>query len=394
MVIDPLLLLLALAAGFAGLLFWRDRAGRRQTGPALEVLAARADDEGGQAARLIEALEAPAVLLDTTLGVEAHNSAARELFPQLRLGVGLTPAVRIPDLIHAAQEALEHGSVRSVEIVSRSPLERRLVARLTPMQLGEAQTTHLFVQFRDLTEQDRLAQMRSDFIANASHELRTPLSSLRGFIETLRGAARDDEAAREKFLVIMDQQAARMTRILDDLLSLSRIEMRAHLTPETRVDLVPIVTAAMRSLDPLAQERGIALTVAGQQGDWSVRGDRDELEQVFQNLILNAIKYGREQGHVEVAFKRLPSSGARPARFAISVADDGPGIAEEHLPRLTERFYRVDTAQSRERGGTGLGLAIVKHILARHRGDLDIASVTGKGSTFTVILEAAGRPNA
>ena len=226
--------------------------------------------------------------------------------------------------------------------------------------------------------------MRSDFIANASHELRTPLASLKGFIETLRGPARNDSAARERFLSIMEAQAARMARILDDLLSLSRIEMRVHVAPEGEAELSGIVGAVTKSLQPLADEARIAVRFAPGAERFVVRGDRDELEQVFQNLIHNAIKYGREGGKVDVDISRREKRDG--GHIAIAVADDGPGIAEEHLPRLTERFYRVDTATSRERGGTGLGLAIVKHILTRHRGELDIASRLGEGSTFTVVL--------
>jgi two-component system phosphate regulon sensor histidine kinase PhoR len=244
------------------------------------------------------------------------------------------------------------------------------------------------VQFRDLSEQDRLAQMRSDFIANASHELRTPLASLRGFIETLEGPASEDSAARKRFLSIMSAQAARMTRILDDLLSLSRIEMRAHVPPTGNVSVGAVLKEVCQGMEPLAHEAGISINLnLPQTPPLQVRGERDELVQVFQNLVQNAIKYGRRGGRVDVSLKVDPATSPRRPRLLASVADDGPGIEAEHLPRLTERFYRVDTATSREKGGTGLGLAIVKHILNRHRGDLKISSEVGKGSTFTVSLD-------
>jgi two-component system phosphate regulon sensor histidine kinase PhoR len=230
--------------------------------------------------------------------------------------------------------------------------------------------------------------MRSDFIANASHELRTPLASLKGFIETLRGPARGDSISRERFLGIMETQADRMTRILDDLLSLSRIEMRAHIPPAGETDLVPILQSVMQALEPIAKDARISIMLNPVDAPARVRGDADELVQVFQNLIQNAIKYGRDGGKVDITVKRMPAEGRKAERFAITVADDGPGIAREHLPRLTERFYRVDTATSRARGGTGLGLAIAKHILNRHHGELDISSEPGKGSTFTVVLDA------
>ena len=253
----------------------------------------------------------------------------------------------------------------------------------------------MLVQFRDLSEQDRLTRLRTDFIANASHELRTPLASIKGFIETLQGPASADATARRKFLGIMEAQAARMTRILDDLLSLSRIEMREHLPPSDIFDVVSILRATVEGLEPIAREARITLEFGVAVGAAQVRGDRDELVQVFQNLIQNAIKYGHEGGRVDVTLVSHPAQSGQPPKIDIAVADDGPGIAEVHLPRLTERFYRVDTATSRERGGTGLGLAIVKHILNRHRGELNVASEPGKGSTFTVVLDAvpdAGSP--
>jgi two-component system phosphate regulon sensor histidine kinase PhoR len=246
----------------------------------------------------------------------------------------------------------------------------------------------LLLQFRDTSEQSRLAQLRADFIANASHELRTPLASIKGFIETLQGPARDDAPARTRFLEIMATQAHRMNRILDDLLSLSRIEMRAHLRPEGEVDAGELVAQVIRGLEPLAREAEVTLSLRPSTALARVRGDRDELEQVLQNLIHNAIKYGRKSGTVDIELTERAAAKGRRHALAITVRDDGPGIAPEHLPRLTERFYRVDTARSREKGGTGLGLAIVKHILNRHRGELEITSEVGRGSQFTIVLEA------
>jgi two-component system phosphate regulon sensor histidine kinase PhoR len=231
--------------------------------------------------------------------------------------------------------------------------------------------------------------MRADFVANASHELRTPLASLKGFVETLQGPAKDDPAARERFLMVMSEQAERMTRLIDDLLSLSRVEMREHLPLGAIVELNDVMASVIQSLQPLAVAAGVAIELAGSAEPAEVRGDRDELVQVFQNLIHNAIKYGRQGGRVDIAVARRSPGQGRPAEIVATVADDGPGIAPQHLPRLTERFYRVSVAASREKGGTGLGLAIVKHILNRHRGELTIASQIGQGSTFCVILPAA-----
>jgi two-component system phosphate regulon sensor histidine kinase PhoR len=236
---------------------------------------------------------------------------------------------------------------------------------------------------RDLTEQRRLDQLRSDFIANASHEIKTPLASLVGFIATLQGPARDDEAARDRFLAIMAKQAERMSRLIDNLMSLSRVEMRAHLKPQDPVKIVELVQQACDALEPMASEADITVAINSQLNGVTVLGDKDELMQVFINLIHNGIKYGKNGGHVAVGIERV-ENGA-PA-ICITVADDGPGIATQHLPRLTERFYRVSDSPALERGGTGLGLAIVKHVVNRHRGELRINSQEGVGTKCTVVL--------
>ena len=339
---------------------------------------------------LINELVTPAFVISQAGRVLAHNPRARELFAGIEDGQPLHQVCRQPGLLEAVQRARNQGVTQTGEMAERTPGSRRLLATVSPLRNSSptGDQVVLLVQFRDLSEQDRLAQLRSDFIANASHELRTPLASLKGFIETLQGSASGDAVARKRFLLIMEAQAARMARILDDLLSLSRIEMRAHVSPVSEVDIAAIVRAAVQGLEPIAREANITLTFDAGDTAHFVKGDGDELEQVFQNLIENAIKYGKTGGSVAVSIAGN-EQGAGPAkRIAIAVADNGPGIAEEHLPRLTERFYRVDTAASRERGGTGLGLAIVKHILNRHRGELRIASVPGQGSTFTVVLDA------
>lgn len=338
---------------------------------------------------IVSALEPPAVAFDAAQKVVAYNSPAADLFEGIEEGAALSRISRHPGLLGAMTLIAADGLPRTIEMVDHGPNGRRLkasVARLSPAPDAQEQAVVL-VQFRDLSEQDRLAQMRSDFIANASHELRTPLASLRGFIETLQGPASEDAAARTKFLDIMAAQSARMMRILDDLLSLSRIEMRAHLPPAGQVEAGSLIREVVQGLEPLASRSHITLKTALPSEPLIVRGDRDELIQVFQNLIQNAIKYGNEGGRVDITLARDPDGSHKRPRLRAVVRDDGPGIAAEHLPRLTERFYRVDTAASRARGGTGLGLAIVKHILNRHRGDLRITSTPGKGSTFTVLLD-------
>jgi two-component system phosphate regulon sensor histidine kinase PhoR len=226
-----------------------------------------------------------------------------------------------------------------------------------------------------------MEEMRADFVANASHELRTPLATLSGFIETLQGQARDDPAARARFLSIMQTQATRMARLIDDLLSLSRIELNAYLRPSTRVDLRNIVRQVVDGLQTLARDREVEVRVSSAD-PLEVLGERDELLRVFENLIENALKYAASGKRVDITL--LADRTRNEARVAIR--DHGPGIAPEHLPRLTERFYRVDVADSRAQGGTGLGLALVKHILNRHGGRLIIESVYGEGATFTAVL--------
>ena len=234
--------------------------------------------------------------------------------------------------------------------------------------------------------------MRADFVANASHELRTPLAALSGFIDTLQGSARDDPAAREKFIGIMKTQANRMARLIDDLLSLSRIELNAHVRPDRPVDVVSIVRQVADGLQMLARDRGMTITIEAPAAPLIVPGDRDELLRVFENLVENALKYGASGKRVDLTVARGESTQG-PGEALIAVRDYGPGIAPEHLPRLTERFYRIDVGHSRAEGGTGLGLALVKHVVARHRGRLMIDSTAGAGATFTVRLPLAPARN-
>jgi two-component system phosphate regulon sensor histidine kinase PhoR len=243
---------------------------------------------------------------------------------------------------------------------------------------------------RDLTRQQQLERMRVDFVAHASHELRTPLASLLGFIETLQGPARNDDRVREKFLGLMQAQGERMRRLINDLLSLSRIEMNAHDRPSTLVDLAIIAKQVCEMMAGIARENDVAIETSLPH-EMPVQGDHDELVQVIQNLIENAVKYASSGRRIVVSglLRQGVLNGVE-----LSVQDFGPGIAPEHLPRLTERFYRVNVQESRSRGGTGLGLAIVKHILNRHRGRLTISSEISEGSTFTVKLPTPKAPPA
>jgi len=251
-----------------------------------------------------------------------------------------------------------------------------------------------------VTSAKRAEEARADFVANASHELRTPLAAVSGFIDTLKGHAKDDERAREKFLDIMSVEAGRMRRLIDDLLSLTRIELNEHVPPSGSVDISDVARDAAAALQGLAQLDDVTISVCEAPDLPPLIGERDELIQLFQNLLHNAIKYGRVGGHVWVKFAVATSSTYLPGRrspatmIAITIKDDGEGIPREAIPRLTERFYRVDVKRSRERGGTGLGLAIVKHIVNRHQGRLQIESKLGEGSTFTILLPAAVSPEA
>ncbi|MDX2158941.1 MAG: ATP-binding protein [Hyphomicrobiaceae bacterium] len=336
---------------------------------------------------LLDALPDPALAIDRERAVVHANQAAHDLFPSLRRGGTIALASRNPALAEAVQRALDRGERRTVQLHERIPVERRLDVALAPLPAIGAGEPAALIVLRDVSERERLAQMRADFIANASHELRTPLAALRGFVETLQGPAKEDVKARDRFLTIMANESSRMTRLLDDLLSLSRVEMRAHIPPTDHVDLRDIIDDVMATMTQIADAAGVTLKLLAQPEVAEVRGDHDELVQVFANLVQNAIKYGRRGGSVEVTMREVGLGERRWVRVA--VVDNGPGISEEHLPRLTERFYRVDDKSSREKGGTGLGLAIVKHILNRHGGELRIASKLGVGSTFTVDLPIA-----
>jgi two-component system phosphate regulon sensor histidine kinase PhoR len=338
------------------------------------------------------ALPDPAILLNASGHVLFCNGPARGLFASLREGSHVASVIRTPEFLDAVNAAPLRGRAVTVTYAERVPVGRRMAATVAPLARGSER--HILVLLRDLTEIERINQMRADFIANASHELRTPLASLRGFIETLQGTAKEDPSARERFLPIMAEQASRMTRLIDALLSLSRVEMNAHVPPSGLVDLNDVLDHIRDTLEPLAQASEGSLKVGRFPRPAIVRADRDELVQVFQNLVQNALRYGVRRGVVRLEPKHMPPHGRQLGRYAVAVIDEGPGIAPEHLPRLTERFYRIDVASSREKGGTGLGLAIVKHILNRHRGELAISSRPGKGSTFTVLLDAARESSA
>lgn len=344
------------------------------------------------AATLIDALPEPAILLSQDGNVLRFNARASDLFLGLKPGSHLSSATRSPQILDAVMYCSPSRPMQTVMFTGRVPVERHMAATVSWLEPQDGQSPLILIFLRDLTEQRRLDQLRADFIANASHEIKTPLASIVGFIETLQGAARHDEAARDRFLAIMARQAQRMSRLIDNLMSLSRVEMRAHLKPQDTVMIGALVTQACDALEPMAAEASIKVEVNSGVPGAAVLGDRDELMQVFINLVNNAIKYGRPGGAVRVSVRRLENAAA--PKIEIAIQDDGPGIAPQHLPRLTERFYRVPGLSTLEKGGTGLGLAIVKHVVNRHRGDFRIFSEQGVGSRFTVVLAESSQEDA
>ncbi len=340
---------------------------------------------------MLSGIADPVIVLDAQGNVTMFNAQAKAALPQLGRGRSLSFAVRSPEVVSAVERVLREGAVAETEFHEKVPVERSFEVRATPVRIdGDVEAsaaTEIVMLFRDVTAARRLERMRVDFVANASHELRTPLASLYGFIETIEGPAKNDPAAQTRFLAIMREQARRMSRLIDDLLSLSRIELKEHVHPTEDVRLDSVLSEVVDTLTPLALECKTKIEIEG-LSRVLVAGDRDELIRVFENLIENAVKYGQSGGRVEVSLV----DGDR--AVSVTVRDYGPGIAPEHLPRLTERFYRVDVVESRQKGGTGLGLALVKHILNRHKARLMVRSELGAGASFEVVfpkpaLEAA-----
>ncbi len=334
--------------------------------------------DGHPARELAEAVPDPLIVFDEHGMITNANAAARAAFGKLDAGTLLTLRFRTPELQGLVGQMLARPEdPLSCDYVERVPMERWF--RVSGSRLGFESGLYVLV-FKDQSEMRRIDRMRSDFIANASHELRTPLASIAGFVETLRGPARNDAKAREQFLQIMQTQTGRMARLIDDLLSLSRLEMKSFSAPAEPLDLKALIDGVIDALGHLAAENGVEIERVYPDGPVHLRGMRDELIQVFENLLENAIKYGQDGKRVVVTVEK--AQGAAGPR--VTVRDFGPGIPDEHIPRLTERFYRVDVDTSRTQKGTGLGLAIVKHILTRHDARLTIRSTLGEGASFAV----------
>ena len=362
----------------------------------------------GPAAQLIlELLPEPVLLVrggeGETPEISYANQAARAVFRLELTGAPLGAALRRPEVLEAIETALATSTSTEVAFESIGVQPRFWRAFARPLETEPGQLNELVVVLRDETDARRTERMRADFLANASHELRTPLASLAGFVETLRTHAKDDPEARDKFLGIMAQQANRMARLVDDLLSLSRIELNEHIAPSGKVDLARTIQDVSDAIRPLTAEREVKIAVKADANAGSVTGDRDQLVQVIQNLVDNAVKYTPRGGDVRVDLEFAtnleaarassrsgvslsllsPDASDGQSYVVLRVSDYGQGIARQHLPRLSERFYRVEGQRS---GGTGLGLAIVKHIINRHRGGLTVESAEGEGTTFSVYL--------
>jgi two-component system phosphate regulon sensor histidine kinase PhoR len=350
------------------------------------------DDLAASAQAIVDGLPDPLIALDRQRRIVRTNIAARALLGVIAAERDLSMTLRHPELLAAIDALLETGADGNftaadqiaVEIALSGTPERDIIVHARRLPRAAADGSLALLVLHDTTALRRAERMRADFVANASHELKTPIAGLAGFIETLRGPARDDTAARERFLGIMAEQADRMRRLVDDLLMLSRIEQHEHARPAGAVDLGRVLHGVRDLLQLKASARQVAVELAIEDGLPKAVGDHDELTIVFQNLVDNALKYARPATTVRVTARPLG-----PDYVAVAVSDEGDGIPAAHLPRLTERFYRVDNARSRALGGTGLGLAIVKHVVSRHRGRLDIQSTPGKGSVFTVTLPAA-----
>ena len=367
--------LFVLAVAIAGLV--GESEGRPASAPANDP---SADD--AELRLFADALPDPCLLLDARSVVVHRNPPAATQFPGVVLGNPLALSLRAPALLGAIDAARASGEARIVDLHQTVPTETWhtvTVAPLVPAHGGGV----LVVTLRSRTDEKRLEALRTDFIANASHELRTPLTSVLGFIDTLDGPAAKDPAAQKRFLEIMRGQAVRMSRLIDDLLSLSRIEMRQHVRPTGSVDLSGLLREVREGLSAQAADASLTVAVSLPDEPVLVTGDREELYEVFENLLDNAIKYGADGGSGEVSLRAANRSGYD---WLVEVVDHGAGVAPEHVPRLTERFYRVDAESSRRKKGTGLGLAIVKHILTRHRGLMTIRSTPGKGTRVEVYL--------
>lgn len=369
-------------AALATLLVWR-----LPMSTGLSVSSTRSDGETsngtGEAPPELSALNSlpiPVLIVGSDARILTANKAAEMELGETSSGMSLFLRFRMSEMRQAYQSAQSSGKPTHFEMHEKVPIERWMRVDICPLDHSHSAESKCAVLFRDISEGQKLDRIRSDFVANASHELRTPLSSITGFIETLKGPAKDDEKARARFLGIMQEQADRMARLIDDLLSLSRLEMRSMSESAAPLDMAVVTKQAVDALQQLAEENGVRIELVIQPGAHAILGISDEIIQMIENLVENACKYGKAGKLVRVEI------ASAKGEVSFSVRDFGPGIAPEHIPRLTERFYRANDKSSPMAKGTGLGLAIVKHIVTRHRGRLSISSKLGRGSVFSVFL--------
>ncbi|SFQ61787.1 two-component system, OmpR family, phosphate regulon sensor histidine kinase PhoR [Roseivivax halotolerans] len=330
----------------------------------------------------LEALPIAALLIRRDERIEAANALAQNLLGKGLMGRHFITALRQPAVLDAVESVMRDGKPKDARYLTNDGQQDttfRVSVRAVP-------GSGILVSFEDETTLERAMQMRRDFVANVSHELKTPLTALISFIETLRGPARDDAAARDRFLNVMGAEAERMNRLIADLLSLSRVEAEERVRPTARLDLASLVKSVALGLSRIAEDAGVEIAT-DTPPEVEIRGDSDQLRQVLVNLTENAIKYAGKGARVTITVTHPGyEAPVRDEGVRIVVSDTGAGIDPVHLPRLTERFYRVDSDRSREKGGTGLGLAIVKHIVNRHRGRIRVDSTPGEGTEVTVIL--------
>ncbi len=336
---------------------------------------------------ILKGLGEAVFVLDGDRRILLANPAAQNLFGEDLIGRDVVRAVRHPECLAAINEVLAGASSAKGVIAMEAPLQGTYEFSVTKLDQADTEGWNVAVSFNDITHIRHAEQMRSDFVANVSHELRSPLTALSGFIETIKGPAKGDEDATKRFLDLMENEAWRMNRLIGDLLSLSRVEADERVRPADEVDVESVIARVIDTLELLLEKENKTVRLFKQEPVNSVPGDKDQLTQVFHNLIENAIRYSSPESKITIDISGTDSTaGIKGPALSISVSDQGDGIDPIHIPRLTERFYRVDAGRSRDKGGTGLGLAIVKHIVNRHRGRLQIRSTPGEGSVFSVHL--------
>ncbi len=339
-----------------------------------------------QTKAVLEALQEAAILVDSRRYIVFFNPVARDLFGNGFVGKDFVRLIRQPQCLSALSSVMEGADRAACSLDIEYPVRGSFNFAVSQIGLDNAGGPLILVSLKDMSDLKDAEQMRSDFVANVSHELRSPLTALSGFIETLRGSAKGDLDAHERFLGLMEHESQRMVRLISDLLSLAKVEASQRIRPKGHADIGAVLKRIENTLSATAKKENKTVRLV-LNDTAAIPGSEDELTQVFQNLIENALKYGNPQSTVTVEVGRAQNiAGIAGEAVSVAVSDESEGIAPEHLPRLTERFYRVDTHRSRDKGGTGLGLAIVKHIVSRHRGRLRISSEAGIGSTFTVYL--------